>query len=98
MTHTTTSTEKCAESQPGQLFSAYLAARLPRIEAFIADNPVRALLVGEGGKESDMYAATLTTPGEEKIQVLLRSEQSGVMTWRTYLDGGFAGEATAVLQ
>ena len=59
---------------------------------------VRVTLVGEGGKESDMYAATLTTPGEEKIQVLLRSEQSGVMTWRTYLDGGFAGEATAVLQ
>ena len=29
---------------------------------------------------------------------LLRSEQSGVMTWRTYLDGGFAGEAAAVLQ
>ena len=59
---------------------------------------LRVTLVGEGGKESDMYAATLTTPGEEKIQVLLRSEQSGVMTWRTYLDGGFAGEATAVLQ
>ena len=38
------------------------------------------------------------TPGEEKIPVVLRSEQSGVMTWRTYLDGGFAGEATAVLQ
>lgn len=59
---------------------------------------VRVTLVGEGGKESDMYAATLTTPGEEKIPVVLRSEQSGVMTWRTYLDGGFAGEATAVLQ
>ena len=59
---------------------------------------VRVTLVGEGGKESDMYAATLTTPGEERISVVLRSEQSGVMTWRTYLDGGFAGEATAVLQ
>ncbi len=59
---------------------------------------VRVTLVGEDGKESDMYAATLTTPGEEEIQVMLRSEQSGVMTWRTYLDGGFAGEATAVLQ
>ena len=59
---------------------------------------LRVTLVGEGGKESDMYAATLTTPGEEKISVVLRSEQSGVMTWRTYLDGGFAGEATAVLQ
>ena len=59
---------------------------------------VRVTLVGEDGKESDMYAATLAEPGEEKIQVLLRSEQSGVMTWRTYLDGGFAGEATAVLK
>ena len=59
---------------------------------------LRVTLVGEGGKESDMYAATLTTPGEERIPVVLRSEQSGVMTWRTYLDGGFAGEATAVLQ
>ena len=59
---------------------------------------LRVTLVGEGGKESDMYAATLTTPGEERISVVLRSEQSGVMTWRTYLDGGFAGEATAVLQ
>ena len=59
---------------------------------------LRVTLVGEGGKESDMYAATLTTPGEEKVSVVLRSEQSGVMTWRTYLDGGFAGEATAVLQ
>ena len=59
---------------------------------------VRVTLVGEDGKESDMYAATLTTPGETKIEALLRSEQSGVMTWRTYLDGGFAGEATAVLK
>ena len=59
---------------------------------------VRVTLVGEDGKESDMYAAMLTEPGEERIQVLLRSEQSGVMTWRTYLDGGFAGEATAVLK
>ena len=59
---------------------------------------VRVTLVGEDGKESDMYAATLSEPGSQKIQVLLRSEQSGVMTWRTYLDGGFAGEATAVLK
>lgn len=59
---------------------------------------VRVTLVGEDGKESDMYAAMHTVPGEEKIKVLLRSEQSGVMTWRTYLDGGFAGEATAVLK
>ena len=59
---------------------------------------LRVTLVGEDGKESDMYAATLTEPGETKIKALLRSEVSGVMTWRTYLDGGFAGEATAVLK
>jgi len=59
---------------------------------------VRVTLVGEDGKESDMYAATHTQPGETQINVLLRSEQSGVMTWRLYLDGGFKSEATAVLQ
>jgi len=59
---------------------------------------VRVTLVGEDGKESDMYAATHTKPGEEEISVILRSEQSGVMTWRLYLDGGFKSEATAVLQ
>lgn len=59
---------------------------------------VRVTLVGEDGKESDMYAATHTEPGETTIDVLLRSETSGVKTWRLYLDGGFRSEATAVLQ
>ena len=59
---------------------------------------VRVTLVGPDGKESDMYAATHTQPGETKLDVLLRSEESGVMTWRLYLDGGFRSEATAVLQ
>jgi len=59
---------------------------------------VRVTLVGPDGKESDMYAATHTEPGEIKLDVLLRSEESGVMTWRLYLDGGFRSEATAVLQ
>ena len=59
---------------------------------------VRVTLVGEDGKESDMYAATHTEPGEIELDVLLRSEASGVMTWRLYLDGGFRSEATAVLQ
>lgn len=59
---------------------------------------VRVTLVGEDGKETDMYAATHTQPGEEEISVVLRSEQSGVMTWRLYLDGSFKSEATAVLQ
>lgn len=59
---------------------------------------VRVTLLGEDGKESDMYAAMHTEPGEEEISVLLRSEKSGVMTWRLYLDGSFKSEATAVLQ
>ena len=59
---------------------------------------VRVTLVGEDGKESDMYAATHTEPGLVELDVLLRSEQSGVMTWRLYLDGSFRSEATAILQ
>ena len=59
---------------------------------------VRVTLVGEDGKESDMYAATHTDAGEIKLDVLLRSEVSGVMAWRLYLDGSFRSEATAVLQ
>lgn len=59
---------------------------------------VRVTLVGEDGKESDMYAAMHTEPGEIALDVLLRSEQSGVKTWRVYLDGSFKSEATAILQ
>lgn len=59
---------------------------------------VRVTLVGGDGKESDMYAATHTEPGEIELSVLLRSETSGVMAWRLYLDGSFRSEATAVLQ
>jgi len=59
---------------------------------------VRVTLVGEDGKESDMYAATHTDAGEVELDVLLRSEVSGVMAWRLYLDGSFRSEATAVLQ
>lgn len=59
---------------------------------------VRVSLLGEDGKESDMYAAHQNEPGEKSITVRLRSEISGVMTWRLYLDGGFVSEATAVLQ
>jgi len=59
---------------------------------------IRVTLVGEDGKESDMYSAVHTEPGETTLDVLLRSEQSGVKTWRVYLDGGFKSEATAILQ
>ena len=59
---------------------------------------MRVTLVGEDGKESDMYAATHSEAGDIELDVLLRSEVSGVMTWRLYLDGGFRSEATAVLQ
>lgn len=59
---------------------------------------VRVTLVDENGVESDMYAATHTEPGELQLDVTLRSETSGVRTWRLYLDGNFRSEATAVLQ
>ena len=59
---------------------------------------VRVTLVGEDGKESDMYSAMHTQPGEATIDVLLRNEQGGVKAWRVYLDGGFKSEATAILQ
>lgn len=59
---------------------------------------VRVTLVNEDGSESDMYAATHTEPGELSLKVTLRSETSGVRTWRLYLDGNFRSEATAVLQ
>ena len=101
------SIEKFAEVLPGTTVEMtvghydkrkYTANVMVTVQVPAEGVSVRVTLVGEGGKESDMYAATLTTPGEERIPVVLRSEQSGVMTWRTYLDGGFAGEATAVLQ
>lgn len=59
---------------------------------------VRVTLVESDGKESDMYAATHTDAGDIEVEVLLRSEVSGVMAWRLYLDGSFRSEATAVLQ
>ena len=59
---------------------------------------VRVTLVDPDGNESDMYSARHETQGETTVEVLLRSETSGVMTWRLYLDGNFRSEATAVLQ
>ena len=59
---------------------------------------VRVTLVDEDGQENDMYAATHTEEGTLEINVTLRSETSGVRTWRLYLDGNFKSEATAVLQ
>ena len=101
------SLEKFAEVLPGttvemsvgfydkRRFSAEVTVNVTVPEEGVS---LRVTLVGEDGKESDMYAVTLSEPGDQKISVLLRSETSGVMTWRTYLDGGFAGEATAVLK
>ena len=59
---------------------------------------VRVTLVDENGQENDMYAATYTDAGKMELRVTLRSETSGVRTWRLYLDGNFKSEATAVLQ
>ena len=43
-------------------------------------------------------AATYSEAGPMELRVTLRSETSGVRTWRLYLDGNFKSEATAVLQ
>ena len=59
---------------------------------------VRVTLVDENGQENDMYAAKHTETGPLELHVTLRSETSGVRTWRLYLDGNFKSEATAVLQ
>ena len=59
---------------------------------------VRVTLVDENGQENDMYAATYNDAGQLELHVTLRSETSGVRTWRLYLDGNFKSEATAVLQ
>ena len=59
---------------------------------------VRVTLVDENGQENDMYAATYSEAGSMELRVTLRSETSGVRTWRLYLDGNFKSEATAVLQ
>lgn len=59
---------------------------------------VRVTLVDENGQESDMYAATHSEAGTLDLDVTLRSETSGVRTWRLYLNGNFRSEATAVLQ
>ena len=77
---------------------SYQASVSVKVQVPVEGVNVRVTLVGEDGKESDMYAAMHSKPGEEEISVLLRSEKSGVMTWRLYLDGGFKSEATAVLQ
>ena len=44
------------------------------------------------------HAATYSEAGPMELRVTLRSETSGVRTWRLYLDGNFKSEATAVLQ
>ncbi len=59
---------------------------------------VRVTLVDENGQENDMYAAKHSEVGPLELHVTLRSETSGVRTWRIYLDGNFKSEATAVLQ
>ena len=60
--------------------------------------PFEFYFVDENGQENDMYAATYTDAGKMELRVTLRSETSGVRTWRLYLDGNFKSEATAVLQ
>ena len=92
-------------SEYARVFSApsanlFRAARgsAARKEYITVISPVPNTYVDENGQESDMYAATYNEEGRLELHVTLRSETSGVRTWRLYLDGNFKSEATAVLQ
>ena len=92
-------------SEYARVFSApsanlFRAARgsAARKEYITVISPVPNTYVDENGQENDMYAATYSEAGPMELRVTLRSETSGVRTWRLYLDGNFKSEATAVLQ
>ena len=101
------SVEKFTEVLPGSVVDMtvghydkrrYTANVTVRVDVPKDGVTVRVTLVDEDGRENDMYAATHTEEGTLEINVTLRSETSGVRTWRLYLDGNFKSEATAVLQ
>lgn len=101
------SVEKFTEVLPGSVVDMtvghydkrrYTANVTVRVDVPEDGVTVRVTLVDEDGQENDMYAATHTEEGTLEINVTLRSETSGVRTWRLYLDGNFKSEATAVLQ
>ena len=101
------SVEKFTEVLPGSVVDMtvghydkrrYTANVTVRVDVPEDGVTVRVTLVDEDGRENDMYAATHTEEGTLEINVTLRSETSGVRTWRLYLDGNFKSEATAVLQ
>lgn len=101
------SVEKFTEVLPGSVVDMtvghydkrrYTANVTVRVDVPKDGVTVRVTLVDENGQENDMYAATHTEEGTLEINVTLRSETSGVRTWRLYLDGNFKSEATAVLQ
>ena len=101
------SIEKFTEVLPGSVVNMtvgrYDRRRYTANVTVSADVPeegvtVRVTLVDENGQENDMYAAKHTEAGPLELHVTLRSETSGVRTWRLYLDGNFKSEATAVLQ
>ena len=101
------SVEKFTEVLPGSVVDMtvghydkrrYTANVTVRVDVPKDGVTVRVTLVDENGQENDMYAAKHTEEGTLEINVTLRSETSGVRTWRLYLDGNFKSEATAVLQ
>ena len=101
------SVEKFTEVLPGSVVDMtvghydkrrYTANVTVRVDVPEDGVTVRVTLVDEDGQENDMYAAKHTEEGTLEINVTLRSETSGVRTWRLYLDGNFKSEATAVLQ
>lgn len=59
---------------------------------------VRVALVEPGGTERDQYAAMLTQAGENAFSITLRSEYSGRMAYRLYIDDQFVSETEVTLQ
>ena len=69
-----------------------LGLPLKQAEAILSEEGVHPV------SYTHLYAATYSEAGPMELRVTLRSETSGVRTWRLYLDGNFKSEATAVLQ
>lgn len=59
---------------------------------------VRIALVGADGKETDQFQWNYTAGGKTEINVKLRSETSGKLAYRVYIDNAFHSETPVNLQ
>lgn len=59
---------------------------------------VRIALVGADGKETDQFQWDYTAGGKTEINVKLRSETSGKLAYRVYIDNAFYSETPVNLQ